>query len=81
MKDEEKDPDKIHIGIAHGSIEGVSPDFDQQYFPMTKRELNISGVDIWLMGHTHITWPKKPGKKDIVFNPGTPEPDGFRLQP
>lgn len=77
VQDIEKDPDKIHIGIAHGSIEGVSPDFNQQYFPMTVRELNTSGVDIWLMGHTHITWPEKPGKKDMVFNPGTPEPDGF----
>ncbi len=77
VQGEEKDPDKVHIGIAHGSIEGVSPDFNQQYFPMVVRELNNTGVDIWLMGHTHITWPEKPGKKDIVFNPGTPEPDGF----
>lgn len=77
VKDEEKDPDKIHIGIAHGSIEGESPDFDQRYFPMSKRELEILGVDIWLLGHTHKTFPEKPGKKDIVFNPGTPEPDGF----
>ncbi|MCC5915670.1 MAG: metallophosphoesterase [Balneolaceae bacterium] len=77
VKNEDKDPGKVHIGIAHGSIEGVSPDFNQQYFPMTVRELNNSGVDIWLMGHTHITWPDKPGKKDIIFNPGTPEPDGF----
>ena len=77
VNDEEKDSKKIHIGIAHGSIEGVFPDFDQRYFPMTMRELKDAGVDIWLMGHTHITWPGKPGKKDIVFNPGTPEPDGF----
>tara|TARA_R100001143_G_scaffold63512_2_gene71150 strand:- start:3613 stop:4713 length:1101 start_codon:yes stop_codon:yes gene_type:complete len=77
VKDEEKGSEKIHIGIAHGSIEGVSPDFDQRYYPMTVRELQDSGVDIWLMGHTHITWPEKPGKKDMVFNPGTPEPDGF----
>ncbi len=77
VNEEKKDSDKIHIGIAHGSIEGVSPDFDQRYFPMTVSELNSAGVDIWLMGHTHITWPEKPGKKDIVFNPGTPEPDGF----
>jgi len=73
----EKDSEKVHIGIAHGSIEGVSPDFDQRYFPMTVRELQHSGVDLWLMGHTHITWPEKPGKRDIIFNPGTPEPDGF----
>ena len=77
IKDVEKESGKFHVGIAHGSIEGVSPDFDQRYFPMTVNELNGAGVDIWLMGHTHITWPEKPGKKDIVFNPGTPEPDGF----
>jgi DNA repair exonuclease SbcCD nuclease subunit len=77
VKDEEKDSGKIHIGIAHGSIEGESPDFDQRYFPMTKRELEDLGVDIWLLGHTHITFPDQPGNGDIIFNPGTPEPDGF----
>jgi len=77
VSDFEKDPDAIHIGIAHGSIEGVSPDFDQRYFPMSVRELEQSGVDLWLMGHTHTTWPEQPDKRDIIFNPGTPEPDGF----
>lgn len=77
VKTEEKDSGKVHLGIAHGSIEGVSPDFEQRYFPMTVRELTDAGVDLWLMGHTHITWPENPGKKDIIFNPGTPEPDGF----
>ena len=77
VQGQEKAAGKIHIGMAHGSIEGVSPDFDQRYFPMTVRELEGSGVDIWLMGHTHITWPEKPGDRDKVFNPGTPEPDGF----
>lgn len=73
----EKDPSLVHIGLAHGSIEGVSPDFDQRYYPMTQRELTDAGVDIWLLGHTHITWPENPGPRDIIFNPGTPEPDGF----
>lgn len=77
VKGEVKDPGKLNIGIAHGSISGVSPDFDQQYFPMTTAELQEAGVDLWLMGHTHITWPENPGQKDIIFNPGTPEPDGF----
>jgi len=77
VKDVDKVSGNIHIGIAHGSIKGESPDFDERYFPMTKRELEESGVDIWLLGHTHITFPDKPGKRDIVFNPGTPEPDGF----
>lgn len=73
----EKDKEALHIGIAHGSIEGVSPDFDQRYFPMSIHELEQSRVDLWLMGHTHITWPEQPDKRDMIFNPGTPEPDGF----
>ena len=77
VKEIPKDEKNIHIGIAHGSLEGVSPDFDQRYYPMTMHELHHSGVDIWLMGHTHITYPEKPGSRDIVFNPGTPEPDSF----
>lgn len=77
VKELKKDDKFIHIGIAHGSMEGVSPDFDKKYYPMTMNELRDSGVNIWLTGHTHITWPDKPGSRDIVFNPGTPEPDGF----
>jgi DNA repair exonuclease SbcCD nuclease subunit len=77
VKEAAKDSDAVDIGIAHGSIEGVSPDFEQRYFPMTIQELEGAGVDLWLMGHTHITWPGKPDKRDMIFNPGTPEPDGF----
>lgn len=73
----EKNQEALHVGIAHGSIEGVSPDFNQRYFPMSIHELEQSGVDLWLMGHTHITWPEQPDKRDMIFNPGTPEPDGF----
>jgi DNA repair exonuclease SbcCD nuclease subunit len=73
----EKAKDALHVGVAHGSIEGVSPDFDQRYFPMSIHELEQSGTDLWLMGHTHITWPEQPDKRDMIFNPGTPEPDGF----
>ncbi|MFO7848347.1 MAG: metallophosphoesterase [Spirochaetia bacterium] len=77
IKEVEKNREFIHIGIAHGSIEGVSPDFEQRYYPMTLEELKDAGVDIWLLGHTHITWPENPDRRDFVFNPGTPEPDGF----
>jgi len=48
VKDVDKVSGNIHIGIAHGSIKGESPDFDERYFPMTKRELEESGLDIWL---------------------------------
>ncbi len=74
----EKDPGvQFHIGIAHGSLEGLSPDFDKNYYPMTEPELKSCGLDLWLMGHTHIPYPAAPGPRSRVFYPGTPEPDGF----
>ena len=68
----------LHIGIAHGSLEGLSPDFNDDYYPMTMKELEISGVDLWLMGHTHVRYPdRESGSEGRVFFPSTPEPDGF----
>ena len=66
-----------HLGIAHGSLEGFSPDFEEQYYPMTAAELSGCGLDLWLMGHTHSQYPLRPGEQDRIFYPGTPEPDGF----
>ena len=67
----------FRIGIAHGSLEGLSPDFDKRFYPMTRQELLESGLDIWLMGHTHLPFPDKPGARDKIFYSATPEPDGF----
>ncbi len=73
-----KDPGtRHHIGVAHGSLEGFSPDMDGRYYPMTARELRDSGVHLWLLGHTHVRFPESPGARDRVFCAGTPEPDGF----
>jgi DNA repair exonuclease SbcCD nuclease subunit len=69
--------DLLKIGIAHGSLEGVSPDFDKTYYPMTNKELESIGLDLWLLGHTHLPWPERPDGKSRVFISGTPEPDGF----
>jgi len=66
-----------HIGVAHGSLAGFSPDFENRYYPMTEVELHASGLDLWLLGHTHIRYPAAPGVSDKIFYPGTPEPDGF----
>ncbi len=65
------------IGIAHGSLEGFSPDFNGDYYPMRSTELLSSGLDLWLLGHTHLRYPAKPGAHDRIFFAGTPEPDGF----
>lgn len=75
--DEKKGNDVINIGIAHGSLEGFSPDFEGKYYPMTISELQRCNLDLWLLGHTHIQYPSNPDSKSRIFYPGTPEPDGF----
>jgi DNA repair exonuclease SbcCD nuclease subunit len=67
----------FRVGVAHGSLMGVSPDFDQRYYPMTREELESAGLDVWLLGHTHVRYPFNPDSTDRIFYPGTPEPDGF----
>ena len=77
----ETDPipeDAFHIGVAHGTISGISPDLKNEYFQMSMAELESIPMDAWLIGHTHITYPYDlPYDKDIrgysIFNPGTHE--------
>lgn len=69
---------KLKIGVAHGSLAGLSPDFNGDYYPMQQSELNQMNVDAWLLGHTHIRFPdRNEGCDERVFYPSTPEPDGF----
>lgn len=72
-------PDAVRrVGVAHGSLEGLSPDFGGDYFPMTKGELEASGLDLWLLGHTHVRFPDRDRfEGDRILFPATPEPDGF----
>ncbi len=68
--------DGIDIGVAHGSLEGVSPDFDGVYYPMTRSQLlGRAGIDLWLLGHTHVPYPEGDGGR--IYYAGTPEPDGM----
>jgi len=80
IREVDKENDALHIGVAHGSLEGLSPDFNKDYYPMTESELLSCGLDLWLLGHTHIPYPAEPGPLSKVFYPGTPEPDGFDCQ-
>jgi hypothetical protein len=66
-----------HIGIAHGSLEGISPDFSENYFPMKIADLLSYGMDAWFLGHTHVRYPERPSRQDRIYYPGTPAPDGF----
>ena len=64
-----------HIGIAHGAVEGETIDREGEYFLMKRSELESIPVDVWLIGHTHVPFPRSltdeltAGEK--VFNAGT----------
>ena len=69
--------DCYRVGIAHGALESVTPDMKGVYFPMGLTELNAIPVDAWLIGHTHIPYPKLEAEKELggyrIFNAGTHE--------
>jgi DNA repair exonuclease SbcCD nuclease subunit len=76
--------DVLRIGVAHGSIEGISPDAQGLYFPMKRNELDHAPVNLWIIGHTHRQHPSGGGAINTagmaapsVLIPGTPEADGF----
>ena len=47
-----------HIGIAHGAVEGETIDNEGHYFLMKRSELEDIPVDAWLIGHTHVPFPR-----------------------
>ena len=55
--DIEKPAEQIHIGIAHGNVDGYGLDEEGNYFGMTKAELEQAGMDCWLLGHIHAPYP------------------------
>lgn len=72
------DGEGLNIGIGHGAIEGLSPDLEGNYYYMSMKELNDIGVDLWLLGHTHVAWPENQSLHNHrIFNNGSPEPDGL----
>ena len=73
-----KDPTAVNIGVAHGCVKGISPDADDRYYQMDEEELRNAGVDFWLLGHTHIRYPRVPRTEgSLFFFPSTHTPDGF----
>ncbi len=73
----QRDPGVLHIGVAHGSIAGITADPGGSYFPMKAEELAALGADLWIVGHTHLPHAGRIGPHSHLFVPGTPEPDGF----
>ena len=64
-----------HIGIAHGAVEGETIDNEGQYFLMKRSELESIPVDAWLIGHTHVPFPRTLTEtysaSERIFNAGT----------
>ena len=64
-----------HVGIAHGAVEGETIDSEGQYFLMKRDELESIPVDVWLIGHTHVPFPRDLTEEFAaagkIFNAGT----------
>ena len=57
VNDVQKDPNEIHVGIAHGNVDGLGVDDADRYFNMSDADLRAAGVDFWLLGHIHVPFP------------------------
>lgn len=79
VADAEKPADSLHIGIAHGNVEGLGLDADQRYFNMAESDLRQAGLHTWLLGHIHVPAPA-PGTTGMppYFMPGIPTPDSVK---
>ena len=77
IKNENIVPDgRYHIAIAHGAVAGETIDNEGQYFLMKRSELESVPVDAWLIGHTHVPFPKNLSDEfdycfERIFNAGT----------
>lgn len=72
---------KYHIGVAHGALEGLSPDMEGNYYYMSMNELDSIPTDLWLVGHTHVPYPLRDRiSNHKIYNAGTHEPDGLNYR-
>lgn len=76
VADMPKSQASLHVGIAHGNVEGLGRDDEGNYFNMPLQDLRSAGVHCWLLGHIHAPSPA-PGYvgQDLFFMPGTHTPE------
>jgi hypothetical protein len=79
VADAEKPAGMLHLGIAHGNVEGLGLDADQRYFNMAESDLRGAGLHTWLLGHIHVPSPA-PGTtgRPLFFMPGIHTPDSVK---
>jgi DNA repair exonuclease SbcCD nuclease subunit len=79
VKDASKRPGAIHIGIAHGNVQGLGLDGDERYFNMSDGDLADAGVHTWLLGHIHRPAPDDSGSGPRpYFMAGSTTPESVR---
>lgn len=75
IKDAPLEDGVYRLGVAHGAIEGLTIDNEGQYFLMKRDELEAIPVDAWLIGHTHVPFPRDLTEEFTacgrIFNAGT----------
>lgn len=75
----EKPDDWLHIGIAHGNVEGLGLDADQRYFNMADSDFRNAGLHTWLLGHIHVPAPATGTTgRPLYFMPGIHTPDSVK---
>ena len=79
VADKPKEEGVLHIGLAHGNVEGLGLDADQRYFNMRDSDLRSAGVHTWLLGHIHVPAPAPDTiGRPSYFMPGIHTPDSVR---
>lgn len=82
INETEKNLENINIGIAHGNVTGLGIDDGEKYFNMTEAELKACNLDLWLLGHVHVPFPKNEVLHDNsrIFMAGTHMPDSWKFK-
>jgi DNA repair protein SbcD/Mre11 len=79
VNDVQKDPNEIHVGIAHGNVDGLGVDDADRYFNMSETDLRAAGVDFWLLGHIHVPFPAPTSiGNPLFFMPATHTPESIK---
>ncbi|MFM1995677.1 MAG: hypothetical protein RLZZ111_64 [Planctomycetota bacterium] len=74
-----KEAGAIHLGVAHGNVEGLGQDAQGRYFNMRQEDLRAAGVATWLLGHIHVPFPAPgSGGRPAFFMPGIHTPDSVK---
>lgn len=74
-----KAPETIHIGLAHGNVEGMGVDDADRYYNMSEGDLRAAGVDFWLLGHIHVPYPPTTAVGNpLFFMPATHTPESVK---